>query len=71
MQQFDQYLREFAMKVLRGELDLAVVRDKFIKGGLWCPPQGDCCGDDLYEFQTRDRSIGGPDHHPLNPPKLD
>jgi hypothetical protein len=61
MKPFEQFLHEFAMKVLRGELDLAVVRDKFIRGGLWSPPP----------CETRDRSIGAPEHHPLNPPKLD
>jgi hypothetical protein len=70
MKPFEQFLHEFAMRVLRGELDLAVVQEKFIKGGLWNPPPCEGC-DDLYEFQNRDRSIGAPEHHPLNPPKLD
>ena len=49
MNNFEQFLNDFAQKVLRGQLDLAVVEDKFIKGGLYEPEP-----IDLEEILKRD-----------------
>lgn len=37
MKDFEQYINKFAHEVLRGKLDLAVLYDKFVAGGLYVP----------------------------------
>lgn len=43
MSDFEKYLFKFVRNVLQGKLDLAVLKDKFIKGGLYLEKQDKVC----------------------------
>lgn len=48
MRHFEQFMTLWCDKMAKGELDMAIVYDRFVKGGLYTPPSP----EDLIVLET-------------------